>query len=237
MDPLAELRKAHFNEAGAKYQGGDYKDRYIAFLDVLGMHGLVKEAYANVSSVFQIVEATRLDYVRASLPGGQALVSDKQLNVTVMSDSVVVSIDASVARAFTKMIGFCSCVIKDLICKPESPIFIRGGIVRGDIHHQGEIVFGPGLVEAYKLESEVAKTMRCILSPALCKQQDVQNYIEQHGDSLPYDEDDGFRFVNFIHHDNQRLLSSAVSKVLIEVDNVKVRSKYIWLDQRLRHLA
>jgi len=236
MDPWADYRQSNLDAARAKYQRRAYDDRYIAFLDVLGMRNWVRKAYSDVSSIFQIVEATRLDYSQASLASGRPIVSNEQLNVTVMSDSIVVSIDVRTENAFSKMIGFCSCVIQDLIKRPDNPIFVRGGIVRGEIYHCGEIVFGPGLVEAYRLESEVAKSMRCIVSPELCEQREIQKYIEENGSKLRRDESDGFRFVNFIRADNVKCLRNEVSKILKTTEDVKIRSKYMWLDQHLQHL-
>ena len=39
----------------------------------------------------------------------------------------------------------------------------RGGVAIGDIYHDDEAVFGPGLVRAYDIESNVAKFPRIVV--------------------------------------------------------------------------
>ena len=48
-------------------------------------------------------------------------------------------------------------------------VFIRGGVVIGDIYHDRDIVFGPGLNEAYRLEKEIAIYPRIIIDPEVLK--------------------------------------------------------------------
>jgi hypothetical protein len=42
---------------------------------------------------------------------------------------------------------------------------LRGGVTVGDVIHEDEIVFGPGLNRAYHLESEIARYPRFVLDP------------------------------------------------------------------------
>ena len=46
----------------------------------------------------------------------------------------------------------------------------RGGITVGDIVHDDECVFGPGLVRAYELESKVAQYPRFVLDRGVAEQ-------------------------------------------------------------------
>jgi hypothetical protein len=46
-------------------------------------------------------------------------------------------------------------------------LLVRGGISRGRLYHQGRVVAGEALVDAYRLESEVAKLPRVVISPRL----------------------------------------------------------------------
>jgi hypothetical protein len=43
-------------------------------------------------------------------------------------------------------------------------ILTRGGVVQGGAYHNGRVLFGPGIVEAYNLEREVAKYPRIVVS-------------------------------------------------------------------------
>jgi hypothetical protein len=79
---------------------------------------------------------------------------------------------------------------------------LRGGITIGDIVHDDEVVFGPGLNRAYELESQVARMPRIILDPDL---------ISEFGDLTDIAiEEDGFCFLNpftleFIHLTKQMM--------------------------------
>jgi hypothetical protein len=42
-------------------------------------------------------------------------------------------------------------------------ILVRGGIAKGQLHHTAKVVFGPALIEAYRLESQIAKFPRILL--------------------------------------------------------------------------
>ena len=47
---------------------------------------------------------------------------------------------------------------------------LRGGVTVGDVIHEDEIVFGPGLNRAYYLESKIARYPRFVLDPACIKE-------------------------------------------------------------------
>ena len=49
----------------------------------------------------------------------------------------------------------------------HSGYFLRGGVVRGPIYHSESGVYGPALLDAYHLESKIAKNPRIVLSEEL----------------------------------------------------------------------
>jgi hypothetical protein len=42
-------------------------------------------------------------------------------------------------------------------------ILVRGGLAKGMLHHRGNVVFGPALLDAYALESTIAKFPRILI--------------------------------------------------------------------------
>lgn len=81
--------------------------------------------------------------------------------------------------------------------------FVRGGIAVGDFYIDDELVFGPALVEAYDLESRLARDPRIILSQTVQKL--VQHYSGYYSNPhhSPQNSDvlidsDGQAFVNYL---------------------------------------
>jgi len=45
-------------------------------------------------------------------------------------------------------------------------LLIRGAIAKGPLHHVGSVMFGPAFLDAYRIERDIAKYPRIILSQA-----------------------------------------------------------------------
>ena len=65
----------------------------------------------------------------------------------------------------------------------------RGGISIGDCFHDGKIIFGPAMNEAYKLESKVAKWPRVVISEDTLKE-GLKATIEPNPYGIDYDLDE-----------------------------------------------
>ena len=48
----------------------------------------------------------------------------------------------------------------------ESGLFVRGGIAKGHLHHSDKAVFGPALLDAYRMESTIARFPRILIDKA-----------------------------------------------------------------------
>ena len=59
-----------------------------------------------------------------------------------MSDGIVLSVDANMPDAFSKLFMIISLFSNSLISL-NPPRFTRGAIVQGNIYHENNIVFGP----------------------------------------------------------------------------------------------
>lgn len=232
-DPLNELNERIDREVTDRYAQTSYTDSYVAFLDIMGMKELVQRPYEEIRTIFNAAESGRTLYGRIEVPGGRNFISDDHLRMTIMSDAIVLSIDAGIDYAFAKLVGFSSYLINRLLTALEIPVFLRGGIVRGEIYHDGNTVFGPALVAAYRLESEVAISMRCIISSDLEQDAMVRTCQETSGSALTRDPEDGMWFIAFVRSEVRDRLQSAVRRVLNSAANADLKEKYQWLRRYL----
>jgi len=78
-------------------------------------------------------------------------------------------------------------------------VFVRRGISIGPLYHDTNVVFGPALVEAYKLESRIAKFPRILVSDQVytASQNGIVHFPDQ-GSSAVY------RPCDFLRRDSDR---------------------------------
>ncbi|MFB5269831.1 hypothetical protein ACE41H_24050 [Paenibacillus enshidis] len=133
-----------------------YEERIIAFIDILGFKNLVN----NDLMCEDIGAILKLPYV---LRQGDML---KRLKITGMmmtsiSDSLVFSIGLKERGAMNKITKLLSVFSQTLLA--QYSLLLRGGIAVGKIYHDNDIVYGPGLVKAYELESKIAIFPRIVI--------------------------------------------------------------------------
>lgn len=134
-----------------------YDERYVAFIDILGFREMV--AKMKRAPRFYEDMLSNLNAMRRTLPPrDESAATD--LRVVTFSDSIVLSTSPTPDGLWHLLF-----VLHDLTnaLLPRG-IFIRGGIARGRMHHEADILFGDAMVEAYDLESKVAGHPRIILS-------------------------------------------------------------------------
>ncbi len=177
-----------------------YEKRLVAFIDILGFKKIVKQSEKDVSKVELIYSV--LDYLKnrevpdnwdlrlveieedAQKRGVENFEIRDKTNITAFSDSIVVSVkvEDNINEMASTLIINLACIGAILL---EKGILFRGGLTVGNlIHKENGTVFGQGLIEAYKLESNTAKYPRIILSDKLLKE---LNYpIETKINRYPY---------------------------------------------------
>jgi len=177
-----------------------YEKRLIAFIDILGFKEIVKQSENDISKVELIYSV--LDYLKnwevsekwdlklveieedAQKRGIDKFDIRSKTNVTVFSDSIVVSVrvEDNTNEMTSTLITILAYIGAVLL---EKGILFRGGLTVGNlIHYENGTVFGQGLIDAYKLESGNAKFPRIILSDNLLNE---LNYpIESKRKRYPY---------------------------------------------------
>ncbi len=154
-----------------------YERRVVVFLDVLGWADALersatdpeyaKELGVVVNGLQSHVQhaATKRNIFAGFLPN-----TDPQ--ATQFSDSIVFSFRASTDPRVRERLKFeltqnLMVVTNQLL---YAGLLVRGGVAEGPVIHREGLVYGPGLVEAYRLESNHASYPRIILSDALARE-------------------------------------------------------------------
>ena len=249
-----------------------YESRLIAFIDILGFKEIViqsekdQEKLTLLDSVLNYLkdweasESWGLKLVEieedAQKKGVQNFEIRGKTNSTSFSDSIVVSVKlhSNVNEMASTLIVNLAYIGAVLL---EKGILFRGGLTIGNIvHKENGTVFGQGLIDAFRLESNCAKYPRIILSDnLLCK----LNYpIETKRNRYPYHQyierfNDGcVGFHQMIHYQvienwtemtSDRLSESLdkVRKIIIagldmSFEKPDVFEKYKWLKEQYNKL-
>lgn len=147
-----------------------YKVRIVAFLDILGWKQAVLSKSSVDSGVVKVLGkalaqlqgvAGHFNSLKKLLPENQKWPGDPIM--TQFSDCIVLSVenDSHGKEALQNALFI---LASNLI---QFGFLIRGGVVCGDLFHDGSLTFGPALIEAYELESKIASAPRVILSKDL----------------------------------------------------------------------
>ena len=225
----------------------EYKKCYIAFLDILGFKDKIEnKTCKEILDIFtDIKNPLKKAYINED---GiiREICSAQKVNFKCMSDSICMYIDAAESDSLLCLISACS-IFQAKLLKRETPVFVRGAIVLGDIYAKDDITFGPGMTKAYLLEENSAKYPRIIMtketvlqgaknasSPILNER--LWEYVECDFDdyyvTLPVDTllllqptDEG--------KDRCDKLMNHICDVLNSSTNSSVREKYIYLKNKL----
>lgn len=228
-----------------------YVECVVTFIDILGFGEMVRadstgEAVLRAVSRFRMYGTEDLDGRRHSLKGAAIQFSDCIVRCTPVRTEREETISDDVAEE-----------IEDLTYLQgelaAEGILLRGGVAIGHAHIDVGGVFGPAMIEAYRLESEHAVHPRIVLHP------DIMKRCGSVGDSgagvyaddqvmLTRAADDGLHFVDYlrnfpreVHTENSPWREEIARgymlprKRLIERELARhpplstIRTKYAWL--------
>jgi len=141
----------------------EYRERYCAFVDVLGFSELIskigtsrtaRDRDANWRIVHKLLHTVytspRYHDDPYNLP---------ELRATSISDAVAISA-AIDPHALLTLLDTLERFSLDLL---KEGYFVHGALVRGDLYHDDQMVFGEALIRAYRLESQVARYPRIVI--------------------------------------------------------------------------
>lgn len=155
-----------------KYQ---YREKFIAFIDIIGFKDLIDNTGEEIiERVVNTIEES-LDAYKERFPDessgpdtdlmGYQILKFKP-EYYLMSDSIILTMDVRENNLFRLLFGVTT-IQKKFI---ENNLFVRGAVVKGKIFETtasdgaSSIVFGPGGIAAYKMESTDALYPRVVVS-------------------------------------------------------------------------
>jgi hypothetical protein len=145
-----------------------YKERYCAYVDILGFRGLLSKLHDGSREVR--VLRNLLTKIHEPFQGdAENRYGNGDFRAQSISDAVAISTAVNtdgLLHLFYVLEG----LTIDLLFEGY---FTRGAIVKGRLYHDAKMVFGDALVDAFHLESEVVRYPRIMVSSAVA--QDVRN--------------------------------------------------------------
>ena len=232
-----------------------YRWALITFIDILGFSDLVarSEGPAKIRSIL-----SRLASFAASKQDAQHEIDETA--AVVFSDSIVrvrfLDGEYRTGALFQE-------VLKLLQVQGEmlaDDVLLRGGITVGLIHVEGQMAFGPGLIRAYKLESEFANYPRIVVGPEVFRAlREGKALIADHHDledEVHYQKkllrrgEDGFWFIDYLFGFQEEMddpgervaLAEQHRTLIIKSANAaradsRVLQKHLWLARYVNDVA
>ena len=131
-------------------------ERIVAFIDILGFESLVRDLEKD-ERLHQRLQYALQDIKRVKISSLTENTAQKDLEVSVFSDCVAISAERDNYHG----------VIWTAIHLQSSllvlGILTRGGISKGGLVHEDDILYGEGMIKAYKLESKAAIYPRILI--------------------------------------------------------------------------
>ena len=205
---------------------------FVAFLDILGFSDIVKRDcesptdsdnyMRNMEKLFDIYEHTLELY--SSTTG---------LEMVQFSDSIVLAIPFSKDK-FSFFVQIVSKFQYELFSRG---LLCRGGIAYGKHFLKGGFLFSNGLIEAYKIERNIAKHPRVVVSTDLIE---LIYKDKKLNDAIPLvKEIDDVFFVDFLANNNLSNSAEYLKSILDNVasSDISVKEKLRWLTEYFDYKA
>lgn len=218
-----------------------YTDCYIAFLDILGFKKMIESKQCN--QIYEIYSKNMRKHLQAIYRGRNLLIDINDITMKVMSDSICIYVDSSKPNALFGLIMVCQYFQAQLLKLNDEPILARGAIVRGKLFSEGDIIFGPGFVNAYLMEENNAKYPRIIMT-----KDTIDSAVDKATDDTmdliwnsTFRDFDAFYTIDYLElFQGEDKENKHCQRVLEHIDSIlnstldaSVREKYLYLRQRL----
>ena len=145
----------------------EYKDCYIAFIDILGFKDLVCNRLncGEIKSIFEFLDNNELE--------NPVIFKDEDLNIPlekvkkyIMSDSIILYIEKNVKNSLSAIMMQAQFIQYRLILNKD-PIIVSGALTSGKMYRNKSYIFGPGIVEAYTIQNKEPHYPRIVIDSEL----------------------------------------------------------------------
>jgi len=211
----------------------NYSSYCIAYLDILGFKNIVNTELA--STIHEIFSNVRL--AKKLISGGTKETDifceiRKKTQFNFFSDSIVCAIPMEEPIAFEIVASNCM-LLQHALWAKGLQVWMRGAITIGNLYCAQAEVFGPALVEAYMLESTVAKYPRIIMTEETYKQ-GIANSDSKEDIGFIIKTENDLRMVECLKYFRRyeieyRQLIESVEKNIQEITETRVQEKYVWI--------
>jgi hypothetical protein len=232
----------------------NYEDRIIAFIDILGFTELVKQtvsqreikqAQKKLDALYNVVE-----FVNAFIHLSRDEIGfEGDTKTTLFSDSIVISIDKANSHGVLSIFATLKKLQIQLI---RNDILLRGGIVYGKLIHKDDILIGPALINAYKVESSSALYPRIVIDPKV-----TSLFSRQRGEIMgklrirnfdyhkTFKKDfDGTSYIDYFNDIEHYLNGVTIKDYIIQLEelinrgikneDIGIRMKHLWMREKLK---
>jgi hypothetical protein len=233
----------------------DYKDCFVAFIDILGFNNHVK----NIKTPNDFLKVARLPYSTKMVANNLNAAHDdilKGFQATAVSDSLIMTVPSAAPACAVGMLQMLHDVQYMFLSSLE--FLVRGYISRGNVYHKNSVVFGIGYSDAYEGEKIIGSAPRIVLDPEIVL--NAKHDIEQYGrhkyfgtvlDYLKEDPCDGFHFLDYLKPvggqsvlskeqliREHRSIHTFIEQKLKEYhNNYRIYPKYKWLENYYQESA
>ena len=220
-----------------------YKDCYVAFIDILGFKELIDTK--DCETIFQVFKELHMHSHANLIFNGIDILAYKDIQHRILSDSVILFIDADVKDGFAALLDVCR-KLQESLANRENPILMRGGIAKGPLFCEENTIFGQGLTKAYLLESKLAKYPRIIFSGETFEEGKKNTYyMFPYLEGICFDlrcDEDGLFFINYLPTlkgsiEDSKMYSDRLYNLCNEMLNKAIdsnlREKYLWLKKNV----
>lgn len=151
------------------------KEHLIIYIDILGtknaIHGQEEGRTGALIKLLSYMTSLRGDCDLKTRTEEGLIISDIRPTVSTFSDLIVISypvetlqtvnVRSSLGQGVMLAQGYLAYLAAEAM---KLGFLIRGGATVGPLHHEGGVILGPGLIDAYQLESGIAHHPRIAVS-------------------------------------------------------------------------